>query len=73
KDRCEPIRCAKCQNYGHITKNCQATKDCCSTCRKEHHTSECIDDTKKDAWCMSCCNEMHTSWSRACPAFGKCC
>jgi hypothetical protein len=73
KDRREPIRCAKCQHFGHMAKNCQATQDSCGTCGKEHRTSECTGNSNQDHWCTNCRSNNHASWSRECPTFGKQC
>ncbi|KAI5990957.1 hypothetical protein EDD15DRAFT_2369333 [Pisolithus albus] len=33
KDKREPVRCAKCQHWGHIACDCPAALDTCSACR----------------------------------------
>ncbi|KIK34516.1 hypothetical protein CY34DRAFT_97858 [Suillus luteus UH-Slu-Lm8-n1] len=40
KDRKEPTRCAKCQRYGHIARNCTASLDTCGTCSGDHRTTQ---------------------------------
>ncbi|KAG2118594.1 hypothetical protein DEU56DRAFT_691331, partial [Suillus clintonianus] len=32
KDKREPVRCVRCQHWGHVAKECNATKDACGTC-----------------------------------------
>ncbi|KAG2150888.1 hypothetical protein DEU56DRAFT_703189, partial [Suillus clintonianus] len=32
KDKREPIRCVKCQLWGHMARDCNAPKDVCGTC-----------------------------------------
>jgi hypothetical protein len=71
KDRKEPTRCAKCQHYGHIARNCSANRDTCATCANNHRTSEC--NSFRSPWCANCRNNGHSSWSRGCPEFGKRC
>ncbi|KAG2074138.1 hypothetical protein BDR04DRAFT_1008619 [Suillus decipiens] len=41
KNKKEPIQCAKCQHYGHITRNCTAQADTCGTCADNHSTIHC--------------------------------
>ncbi|KAG0692616.1 hypothetical protein DFH29DRAFT_817331 [Suillus ampliporus] len=71
KNKCEPIRCAKCQNYGHIVKECIYHKDTCANCSGEHRTSECNDKNRR--CCVSCHSEGHASWDRSCPEFERKC
>ena len=64
----EPIRCLKCQGWGHFAKDCIEHKDRCSNCAGEHRADSCIDLNRN---CASCNTNDHTSWSRTCPAFLK--
>ncbi|KAG2049923.1 hypothetical protein BDR06DRAFT_974877 [Suillus hirtellus] len=41
KDKKEPLRCAKCQKFNHIAKNCSSLQDVCSTCGEQHCTANC--------------------------------
>ena len=41
KNKREPLRCAKCQHYGHFARECKSYKDTCANCAGEHRTSEC--------------------------------
>jgi hypothetical protein len=34
KDKREPVRCVRCQLWGHIVRDCKALKDVCGTCGK---------------------------------------
>ncbi|KAK7097215.1 hypothetical protein V1264_004226 [Littorina saxatilis] len=56
-----PLRCFKCQKFGHSSKNCKG-KDMCRDCTKEKHESNC-DGPKQ---CHNC-NGPHSSSSRECP------
>ncbi|KAG2032057.1 hypothetical protein BDR03DRAFT_874703, partial [Suillus americanus] len=67
KDKKEPIRCAKCQKFGHIAHNCKATVDTCTTCGGSHCTSTC--NTYRTEHCINCKTQNHTSWSQSCLAF----
>lgn len=69
KDKREPIRCAKCQRFSHIARNCNANKDTCGTCADTHRTDDC--NAYKTVRCVSCRSNDHASWSRDCPEFGK--
>jgi len=67
KDMKEPIRCAKCQRYGHIARNCRSTSDVCGTCTENHRTSHC--NAFRTTRCVNCRSNNHTSWNRKCPEF----
>ena len=41
KDKKDPLRCLKCQRWGHLAKTCKEEKDTCGSCAGEHHTSSC--------------------------------
>jgi hypothetical protein len=67
----EPIRCLKCQGFGHIASACSIQMDICGTCLGSHKTTDC------SAFCMQCCascqTDDHASWSRKCPTFVRKC
>jgi hypothetical protein len=69
KDKKEPIRCAKCQHYGHIARNCSAQADTCGTCGGHHRTADCT--AARTQYCVSCRSHNHASWSRSCPELTK--
>lgn len=71
KDRKEPIRCAKCQRFGHIARNCTALLDTCGTCSGEHRTTQCT--AYRTTRCANCKGSNHTSWDRKCPEFVRRC
>lgn len=68
KNKREPLRCAKCQHYGHFARECISNKDTCAKCAGEHRTSEC--DDKRLLHCTPCGGE-HASWDRVCPSYGE--
>ncbi|KAG1854753.1 hypothetical protein C8R48DRAFT_660903 [Suillus tomentosus] len=71
KNKREPIRCTKCQRYGHIARDCIQHHDTCANCAEEHRTSEC---TNKDLTrCVSCKTDDHASWARTCPELERRC
>lgn len=71
KNKREPVRCAKCQHYGHIAKECLARQDTCANCAEEHRTSECRN--KDTTHCVSCQTSDHASWDRNCPELERRC
>jgi hypothetical protein len=71
KNKREPIRCAKCQHYGHIAKECVFHRDVCANCAGEHRTTEC--NNKDRTCCISCESDDHSSWDRKCPEFERRC
>ena len=63
----EPIRCLKCQRYGHIAARCTGNDDICGTCgEKGHRLVQC--QSKDKRYCVSCDTNTHSSWDRDCPA-----
>ena len=67
KDKKEPLRCLKCQKWGHITRTCKAETDTCGTCADNHRSSAC--PSEKPPFCVSCNVTDHPSSSRKCPVF----
>ncbi|KAG2147781.1 uncharacterized protein EDB93DRAFT_1067360, partial [Suillus bovinus] len=63
----EPLRCTKCQHYGHIARECIAHRDTCANCGNNHRTQDC--STKDKHFCTACNADDHPSWSRDCPSF----
>ena len=66
KDRKEPVRCMKCQKWGHMAIACIATNDTCGQCGGTHRTSQCDGST---TFCTPCGSPSHPSWHRSCPTF----
>jgi len=71
KDKKEPMRCLKCQRWGHMAKDCRETSDTCGTCAENHRTNTCT--AYKTLRCANCDSKTHGSWSRQCPEFLQCC
>lgn len=59
-----PMRCFKCQKYGHFVDKCRLLKKLCGRCLYDEHEGEC----KNPHFCANC-GEDHLSWSRKCPIF----
>lgn len=70
KDLQEPIRCNKCQQYGHIRENCP-NPERCANCARDHPTPDC--NHPNDHHCVSCgTSSTHSSSDRnKCPQFTK--
>jgi len=71
KQKQEPIQCMKCREWGHFASECLSAKDVCGNCGEEHCTNGC--KNKNKLYCVACDEDMHTSWSRACPEFNRRC
>jgi len=50
----EVKRCFKCQQYGHLVRDCRATADVCGKCTGEHRTSSCTVKDPKFFKCSNC-------------------
>lgn len=64
----EPLRCNKCQGYGHVQKGCTANTRC-GNCAENHDTQNCLKD--KAEYCINCNIGGHGARSRGCPYFEK--
>ena len=69
KDKKDPLRCLKCQRWGHLAKSCKEEKDTCGSCAGEHRTSSC--PSTEPPRCINCDSPSHASASRKCPEFLK--
>jgi hypothetical protein len=70
KNKKEPIRCMKCQQWGHLALTCASPHDKCGTCGEHHRTSDC---NSPGRFCVPCGVYGHPSWDRGCPTFGSKC
>ncbi|GBM81078.1 hypothetical protein AVEN_126203-1 [Araneus ventricosus] len=59
-----PLRCFKCQRFGHSKTSCRGTLTCARCAEVGHDTSECTAAEN----CVNCKN-AHTSFSRSCSAW----
>ena len=69
KDKKEPLRCLKCQRWGHMARDCGENHDTCGTCAKNHRTNAC--PSYSTPHCVSCDSNSHASWNRTCPEFKR--
>ncbi|XP_055943826.1 uncharacterized protein LOC129974998 [Argiope bruennichi] len=58
-----PVRCFKCQRFGHSQQACRGTKICAKCSVPGHDSSECISEEIK---CRNC-EGAHPAFSRSCP------
>ena len=65
----EPLRCYKCQRYGHVRSSC-GDRETCAICAGRHSTDVCLDRHKRGQQtrprCANC-NARHHAWNTACP------
>ena len=61
-----PLRCFKCQKFGHHFKNCRAEAACAKCSQKGHAAEDCVNDQK----CANC-EECHPSFSKQCSMWKK--
>ncbi|KAF9231250.1 hypothetical protein BU15DRAFT_56398 [Melanogaster broomeanus] len=71
KDKREPIRCARCQRWGHIARECKSPQDTCATCGHAHKTAVCV--SYKTFHCISCNSHDHSSNDSHCPTYERKC
>ena len=70
KDLRIPIRCVRCQEYGHIQDTCIGV-DRCSNCSSKFHQADKCDRAPS---CISCgADSKHPSTSLSCPTFLRKC
>ncbi|GBL79781.1 hypothetical protein AVEN_21092-1 [Araneus ventricosus] len=61
-----PLRCFKCQRFGHSKTSCRGTLTCARCAEVGHESTDCTRTEK----CVNCKGE-HTSFSRNCFAWGQ--
>ncbi|GBL97236.1 hypothetical protein AVEN_84941-1 [Araneus ventricosus] len=59
-----PLRCYKCQRFGHSKASCRGTLTCARCAEAGHDSSDCTASEK----CVNC-KGSHTSFSRSCSAW----
>ena len=66
----EPLRCFRCQKFGHHQAQC-TYKEICAICSKNHATSQCMEKLKQKAPVQARCANCkggHHAWYAECPA-----
>ena len=67
KPRKEPIRCLKCQLFGHEGRHCTSPNARCAKCARTHDTDQCLTPPRTFFCCN--CEGRHASYDRDCPTF----
>jgi hypothetical protein len=62
-----PLRCYKCQRFGHTANNCN-NRDICAACGGPHLFTLCTSGTNKH--CVNC-GGAHSAGYRGCPKYGE--
>ena len=63
----DPIRCFKCQSFGHVSQRCRGEQRCGICSVGGHEAKDCPSDTPRCANCSG----AHRVWSRDCPRYRK--
>jgi hypothetical protein len=63
----KPIRCGKCQRYGHKTRDCKKAKETCPRCAGNHSFTECNPETNT-AKCANC-GGQHSAAYKGCSRY----
>ena len=71
KPKKEPIRCLKCQKFGHERRDCKSENPRCGKCSNHHETDEC--EATKDMFRCANCLGPHPSYDRECAKFWEKC
>lgn len=71
KPKKEPIRCLKCQCFGHERRKCSVDNPKCAKCTGPHETDACIVPPRAHE-CVNC-HGHHPSYDRDCPMFREKC
>ena len=64
-----PLRCFKCQQFGHHSDNCRR-QEVCARCGQPGHSDDSFDCDSYSASCANC-GANHPAYSRQCPAWLK--
>ena len=71
KPKKEPIRCLRCQRFGHERRDCKSETPKCALCSNHHETNEC-QAPKELKRCANCLGP-HPAYDRDCPRFWEKC
>lgn len=71
RPRKEPIRCLKCQRFGHERRDCRDDSPTCAKCAGSHDTNEC--KSPRENYNCANCHRSHASFNRDCAKFWEKC
>lgn len=71
KPKKEPIRCLRCQRFGHERRDCKSETPKCALCSNHHETNDC-QAPKELKRCANCLGP-HPAYDRECPRFWEKC
>ena len=71
RPRKEPIRCLKCQRFGHKRRDCRDEHPTCAKCAGKHETNEC--KAPREHYNCTNCHRSHASYDRDCERFWEKC
>ena len=65
----DPVRCFRCQKFGHTTRTCHQMQSTCGICSGSHRTTVCLEKRETEHVTTKCsnCKGQHVSASKACP------
>ena len=65
-----PMRCFRCQRFGHTRTHCRGKPTCSKCASKDHADETCDADT---LWCVNCGEGQtpHSSFDKSCPKFAE--
>ncbi|XP_023214617.1 uncharacterized protein LOC111618545 [Centruroides sculpturatus] len=61
-----PLRCFKCQRFGHSQTSCRGKSACAQYGKEDHDSTECTTTP-----CCINCKDAHPAYSRKCPAWQR--
>ncbi|XP_023221114.1 uncharacterized protein LOC111622892 [Centruroides sculpturatus] len=61
-----PLRCFKCQWFGHSQTSCRGKKACAQCGNEDHESNECTSSP-----CCVNCKDAHPAYSRKCPSWQR--
>lgn len=68
-ERLVPVKCYRCQNYGHYASSCNSEEDMSSKCLKCGHDGHKIKECENEPFCSACKKKGHTSSEMICPKY----
>ena len=64
----QPLRCYKCQRFGHIAIHCKSKTEKCAICGSNHRSQDCVN--KNNSKCANC-GDNHPAYSKQCESYLK--